>query len=381
MIAAEGVFLILSMFHKPSLILALAGFIILMRPSAQAILIADGFTYGGTNGFEASRALATDYVNFPMFEGVGVVSISEDNADYTATGTLLNNQWVLTAAHDWTSGVNSIAFLIGGTTYAADMTSLRQHPLWSDSERPSPSQGWDIALFRLATPVTNTMIFPQLYTKSDEMGKVAIILGVGDIGTGSVPSSGQTNNPPLVHAAMNIVDRTTSQTNLGYSGGLLMVDFDSGTNAAQNTLGNSYHPGGDPWAWAGTNTITTLNPPGAIAGSDSSNNPLVLNGDILEGSMVFGDSGGSVFIEDEGIWKLAGVNSSGGNPWDALVNTNGSRGLYGNLGSHTRISQHTDWIESVIPEPGTGALLIMGLGLALILCSEARRRVMRKWNP
>ena len=348
-------------------------------PRVLAIEIADGFTYAGTNGFAASRALALDYANYPVFQAVGLLDIDATGSSGSwGTGTLLNNQWVLTAGHNWSSStVTNISFIHAGVTNQVDMSSLTQHPLWTNSPSVGPSQGWDVALFRLTTPISASIAFPELYTKTDELGKVGIILGAGRLGTGSSAWDHQTNNPPLIHAAANIVDRTTSQTNSGYSGGQLVNDFDSGTNALQNTLDtNNQASGAQPWLWDdSTNVLTSLNPAGVIVGTNSSADQYTnALGNILEGSTAPGDSGGPTFIQDGTTWKLAGITSWGNNPWDELYNgVTNSRGLYGDVNYFTRVSQTADWITSVIPEPSTYALLVAGTALLGFAAFRRRR--------
>lgn len=353
--------------------------------ASHAIEIADGFTYGGTNGFAASRALATDFVNYPVFEAVGGIYTYFGTNTGMGSATLLNNEWLLTAGHNWKIGViTNMVFVWDGVQHAVEMSSLIQHPLWTNAPPPlydaivSESQGWDIALFRLESPITNNIIFPKLYTKSDEFGKVGITLGAGQIGTGTTPWYFQTNDPEFVYAAANVIDRTTIQTNSGYGGGFLVTDFDSGVDDDQNTLGQGYHPGGDPWTWAvsGSNTTTNLNPAGDIAGTNSDFSQMTFGTNIVEGATAPGDSGGPTFIEDEGEWKLAGITSWGINPWDKLSNGQGFRGLYGDANYYTRVSEHTDWIYSVIPEPTTKILLTLGVFLsALGLWRKNRTRI------
>ncbi len=351
--------------------------------AARAIEIADGFTYAGTNGYAASRALALDYANYPVFQAVGVLNIVAGTNEFTGTGTLLNNEWVLTAGHNWSaSTVTSLQFIHLGATNEAVLASLTQHPLWTNAPSPltsetvGPSQGWDVALFRLSAPISNSIVYPELYTKSDEFGKIGFTLGGGRLGTGTTPWVEQGVDPPLIYAAANIIDRTTSQTNSGYSGGFLVNDFDASTNASQNTLGLSYATNSSAWLWNNVaDVITSLDPAGTITGTNSSASQYTnALGNILEGGTAPGDSGGPTFIQDGEAWKLAGITSWGVNPWDVLTNgSNGFRGLYGDVNYFTRVSQTRDWIVSVIPEPSTQALLILAsLGTAGF-CLRRRR--------
>ncbi len=354
---------------------ALAGLtaLALLAPiDLRAITIADGFTYGGTNGFAASSALAQDYGNYPIFEAVGWFRLDlSDGRSSRSSGTLLNNEWVLTAGHSLKppGEVSSLSFVLAGVTNVADLSSIVMHPLWSAPPPPlidgvgSPSQGWDVALFRLASPITNTIAFPRLYTASNEAGQVGITLGAGLIGTGTEPWSQQpTNSPVQVFAEMNRIDRVTAQTNAGLAGGLLATDFD-GANEPQNTLGSGYDSSGQPWLWdESARIVTALDPAGTIAGTNSLLDQLVVDGNVVEGSTAPGDSGGPTFIHDGEDWKIAGISSWGVNPWDYLYGdaaNAGSRGLYGDVSYKTRVSQVAPWIVSVVPEPSTYALLVM----------------------
>lgn len=137
---------------------------------------------------------------------------------------------------------------------------------------------------------------------------------------------------------------------------------------------------GHPRTW-GTNvidSIETFDPPyGQTLAFDF--NP---TGGPTEATLTAGDSGGGLFINDGGTWKLAGVHLSNEFVWsltDGGTRFNASvfdgRGLYrydnpdytyidpslpnaiGGSSYSTRISARMTWINTVIPEPTTLALL------------------------
>lgn len=114
-----------------------------------------------------------------------------------------------------------------------------------------------------------------------------------------------------------------------------------------------------------------------------------------EAMLSVGDSGGAVYINDGGTWKLAGINyavtgpyytdSSGSGQFNAALfnedgyfvqsGTNyipatGPGGFYA-----TRISSNMAFINSVIPEPGTVGLIVAGM--MLLTASKRVRRAAR----
>jgi len=107
----------------------------------------------------------------------------------------------------------------------------------------------------------------------------------------------------------------------------------------------------------GTNTIDGE---GIVNSNGFSSQAIVFDYDSGETDYEAGfgehDSGGGTFVNEDGIWKLAGVN--------AYVSTNGIDGQY-NEGLSISVPAYNSWITSNVPEPATLSFLAM-VGVALI---------------
>lgn len=335
-------------------LVALPGF----SGTLPAVIWHNDFSYGGESGAAGSQALASDFTNFPFLESAAIIHATNSMGTQRATGVLIGSQWVLTTGHSLPFDMVSGSISIGGGTHGFDGSQVIYHPNWLTPPAPlsqgqvSFSQGWDLALIQLSAPVLGVQP-AQLYTGNMELGQAALFAGAGFVGTGTT-SFAEQSGTPVVHAAMNVIDRVISQHEQGWPGGTFAVDFDSG-GTTHNTLGNSGY--------------FTLNPSGIVSedpNDPSSPNPLLAGVDIVEGALAPGDSGGPAFIQDEhGNWRLAGVGLGGANP---LYPPEDFSGLYGSVGVFIRISQFISWLQSqthVIPEPGGGKLILVALLLWL----------------
>jgi hypothetical protein len=127
------------------------------------------------------------------------------------------------------------------------------------------------------------------------------------------------------------------------------------------------------------------------------------NGNVNEAQVASGDSGGGVFIDDGGVWKLAGIINSveerfsldgtdagamdaaifdksglfegSGSSWTKIA-SGGSASTNATWGYATTIASHSVFIQtavnaSTVPEPAT--LCIVGLGGMLLLKRSGRR--------
>jgi len=283
--------------------------------SVAAVVLLTQSAWGIVRRDDVDDSLYIGLANQPQFAAVGKVLTSTR----AGSGTVIaNGWWVLTAAHLVAGApVSSISFEIGASTYTAQNVFI--HPSYPGGPLPTA----DIALIELNAPVAG--VTPaQIYTGTNEIGKHGHSVGYGLTGTGT---TGFINNTYGTKRAMrNVIDLIilpNGATNP--NGTILLSDFDSpsGTN---NSLGSSSSP-------------TPLD---------------------LEGMVAPGDSGGPVFIEEGGIWYIAGVHSFLADPGPPTGNGQVDA-RYGDIMGSTRVSSYAGWINSTVPEPASMTALAIGL--------------------
>ena len=245
----------------------------------------------------------------PGFGAVGQLGINFASGSSTnCSGTLVADQWILTAAHCVDREVSSAAFLRDSSFGFIDEIII--HPDWSRNDFLG---GGDLALLHITTPITSLQV-AQLYNGSDELGARGTIVGFGQTGNGLTGAQSGTHG--TLRAGHNIID--VLGTARGWDDRILLTDFDNPLIAGDSNYGDSTPLG-------------------------------------LEYSIGPGDSGGAMFIETADGWKLAGV-SSFINSTDGIPN-----GDYGDSNGFTRVSDYAGWINSVIPAPSTLPVLAGGL--------------------
>jgi hypothetical protein len=278
----------------------------------------------------ANRPPYTVEAGFPDFRPVGaLISRFGD----LGSATLITAEWVLTAGHifierssdsvnpaDWRFEVGEDLNL-GRPFQTRAVAEVLIHPAFRQNP-DSLSRGVDIALVRLAAPITNLPPGGLVNGDPEPLGSIIFIAGFGATGDGL---RGEIDFDYRRRAAANVLDRV--RTDIGQPrpvpgfpnllGGLLAFDFDS-PDGRNNTL-NGF--------------VAGLN-----LGSGSSD-PTPLE---LEGTIAGGDSGGPLFVFQRGLWRVAGVGSFG----------TSEDGEYGDIGGYTRLGNHLRWVQTT-----TGALL------------------------
>jgi hypothetical protein len=153
------------------------------------------------------------------------------------------------------------------------------------------------------------------------------------------------------------------------------------------------------WYWGGydgvqrwgENDVTSIED-GGVLYNDLLYSTFDAGAGVNEAHLSVGDSSGAMFLYQDGIWQLAGINFAVDGPFsatnggyqsaalfdagDVWLQSSPTNILFPELGTDipsgfyaTRISSRMDFITSVIPEPATGFALLLGTA-----ASSARRR-------
>ncbi len=272
---------------------------------------------------DVTEAQSIAFANQTQFASVGQIN--------GASGVLISEQWVLTAWHVVVGAQpGNLSFRVNGLDRAVSEVHLLADA--GANFNDVIVDGRDLALVKLTTSVLDVTA-ATLYTGNTEIGNSASVVGYGKFGHGTGGSIGGSGG--VKRGMRNMLDLYTVNLGGGSIGGSttrtgsILSDFDNNT------------PGGSL-----TGTSEWLD---------------------MEGNVAGGDSGGAMFIESNGQYLLAGINSF------TAANAGVPEGGYGSLSGFTSVSWNQQWIESTtaVPEPGT--MLVLA-GIAAV----AARRKMKK---
>jgi len=124
----------------------------------------------------------------------------KDEEIVEGTGTIIAEDWVITAAH-----VANYLLIDGKVRFKDAYYKIKKvvkHPKWKEKQFPN-----DIALVQLRSTIPNSEI-AALYDKKDELHKVLTFVGRGDFGTGD---TGVVGADARLRAAQNVVTETSEQ--------------------------------------------------------------------------------------------------------------------------------------------------------------------------
>lgn len=265
----------------------------------------------------------------PGFAYVGQVGNS--------SGVYLGNGWVLTANH---IGGTFSSFTVGSTTYSSVNPVPNSSSDNADNFRlhavGDPSDKIDLRLFRVTVPTGSGLSFLsplKLPTQNLSVGENGVMIGRG---------RGQTSTS----ISTWYVDVDT----------LPFTWYTSPVPGVTDAIAQGYPVGGDSTRavrWA-TNSVESLSVQNPVGDGPLDGFFIDFDNVLNEGLAVIHDSGSPFFIKRGGTWQIVGIAH-------ALYTFSGqpaNTAIFGNQNFYSNLFAFAPQFAELIPEPGTGMLLL-----------------------
>lgn len=266
----------------------------------------------------------------------GVGSISTGNG--TFSGALIGSRYVLTAAHVvGGKSPEQVTFNLnfgGELTHRLSVEAIYVFPGFTGTA-PGPDGIWhdDLAVIKLKQDAPAGVPLYGLFGQAADLAgsqRLLTLVGYGGAGNGS-NGAPTPSNPGIKRVGRNRVDQLVPDDDGGAKSEALIFDFD-GPDGTSNVYGAPI-------------------PANLTLGSQ------------VEAQFAGGDSGSPLFVQDHGLWKIAGIAAFNGK----TELSGGSTVNFGSIGGATLAAPYADWIQAQmatpVPEPRAYTLLLTGLGL------------------
>lgn len=265
-------------------------------------------------------------VDDPGFANIGTLN--------GATAVYLGNGWVLTASH-----VGAGTVTLGGVPYAQLSAPIQL----TNQGAGGMTANTDMILFQITVPP----LLPALNIRASSPGSGDDLVMIG--------------NGVNQNAAR---DKWTVTTVPNPEPNPPNEDNDIWTPDPAGTVQTFGSPGGNTIRW-GTNNIEGIGDVNSAFGTVRSIASLFNDtpGKPNEAQAVLGDSGSGVFWKNGGSWELAGMTYAVGNnnSYDNIPGGNTTSIVNSSITFMADLSFYRSQILSIIPEPGSASLGLLGL--------------------